>query len=201
GGGPGAGSSGGVGGPGAEGQVAATRDIPLTSLGLTPIDLVWATGGADGAPPEIVQRVLDAALHAANPPAPTASLRVNLGRVASGKSLGDLVELATRAQRLLAGARPMDGADLQPPHANPARGLDLNEFTQRVTAAERALAAAQTALTTALARGTNLRAAMLGGAAFGVPGAVPVPGNESLQAQALLAETARRLAAAANAAA
>jgi hypothetical protein len=186
---------------GPDGRIIATHNVPLATLGLTPIDLVWATGGADGAPQEIVQRVLDAAVHAAGGPAPTASLRVNLGRVGPEKSLGDLVELATRAQRLLAGSRPMDGADLQPPHADPVRGLDLDKFTQRVRAAEQALAAAQTALTTGLTGGANLRATMLRVATFGVPGAVPSPGNESTQARALLAETARRLASAATIAA
>ena len=158
---------------GPDGEVIATHVVPLTELGLTPIDLVWATGGADGAPQEIVQRVLDAALHAAGGPVPTASLRVDLGRAGPGRSLGDLVELATRAQRLLAGSRPMDGSDLQPPHADPVRGLDLDELTRRVRAAERALARARTALTTALTDGTDLRAPMLALAAFGVPGAVP----------------------------
>ena len=186
---------------GPDGEVIATHVVPLTELGLTPIDLVWATGGADGAPQEIVQRVLDAALHAAGGPVPTASLRVDLGRAGPGRSLGDLVELATRAQRLLAGSRPMDGSDLQPPHADPVRGLDLDELTRRVRAAERALARARTALTTALTNGTDLRAPMLALAAFGVPGAVPSPGSEAAQARALLAETARRLASAATTAA
>jgi hypothetical protein len=183
---------------GPDGDVIATHDVPLADLGLTPIDLVWATGGADGAPQEVVQRVLDAAVHASGGPSPTASLRVDLGRAGPGRSLGDLVELATRAQRLLAGARPLDGADLQPPHADPVRGLDLDELARRVRAAERALAAAQTALTTALTNGADLRAPMLGVAAFGVPGAVPSPGNEPAQARAILAETARRLASAAT---
>jgi hypothetical protein len=95
----------------------------------------------------------------------------------------------------------MDGSDLQPPHADPVRGLDLDELTRRVRAAERALARARSALTTALTNGTDLRAPMLALAAFGVPGAVPSPGNEPAQARALLAETARRLASAATTAA
>jgi hypothetical protein len=183
---------------GTDGAVVATHEVPLADLRLAPIDLVWATGGADGAPQEIVQRVLDAAVHASGGPSPTASLRVDLGRAGPGRSLGDLVEIATRAQRLLAGARPLDGADLQPPHADPVRGLDLDELERRVSAAEKALAKAQTALTTALASGADLRAPLLGVAAFGVPGAVPSPGNKPAQARALLTETARRLASAAT---
>src|SRR5262249_53434652 len=113
---------------GPDGGVIASHVVPLADLGLTAIDLVWATGGADGPPQEVVQRVLDAAVHAAGGPSPTASLRVDLGRTGPERSLGDLVEVAARAQRLLAGARPLDGADLQPPHADPMRGLDLDEL-------------------------------------------------------------------------
>jgi hypothetical protein len=161
---------------------AAPRVVALSALGLTPIDLVWATEGADGVPPEIAARLL----HAAG----VASGRVDLSRAAGG--LGDLVELATRAHRLLAGARSMDGADLMPPHAEPIRGLALDEFQQRTVAAEQALAAAHDALAQALADRADPRPAMLRIAAFGLPGAIPVAGNEVAQARALLAETARR---------
>ena len=158
------------------------RSVALSALGLTPIDLVWATGGAEGVPPEITARLL----HAAG----VASGRVDLSREAGG--LGDLVEVATRAHRLLAGARPMDGADLLPPHAEPVRGLDLDEFEQRTDAAEQALAAAHNALAQTLADAGDPRPAMLRVAAFGVPGAIPVPGNEVAQARGLLVETNRR---------
>ena len=171
---------------GRDGTVTASHQVPLASLGLTAVDLVWATGGADGPPPEVVARVLDAALAAPGGPPAGADLRVELA---------DLVELATRAQRLLAGARPADGADLQPPHADPERGLELDEYEERVAAAEQALAAAAAALEAAAGAGDGLRPAMLGVAAFGVPGAVPAPGVPlEVQARALLPELARRLA-------
>jgi hypothetical protein len=163
------------------------RAVPLSALGLTPIDLVWATEGADGVPPEIAARVL----HAAG----VTSGHVDLSRAAGG--LGDLVELATRAHRLLAGSRPMDGADLMPPHAEPVRGMNLGELQQRTVAAEQALATAHDALAQALADGADPKPAMLRIAAFGVPGAIPLAGNEIAQARALLAETARRTTASA----
>jgi hypothetical protein len=176
---------------GPDGAVTATHLVALTALNLTAIDLVWATAGVDGPPPEILARVLDAALRAADGPDPGANLRVQLGE------LGVLLELASRGQRLLAGARPVDGADLQPPHAEPSRGLDLDEYQQRVVAAEQALAAAQAALTNALAGNAaddaGLRAAMLQVAAFGVTGSMPAPGLPlDVQARTLVPELTRR---------
>jgi hypothetical protein len=114
--------------------------------------------------------------------------------------MGDLVELATRAQRLLAGARSMDGADLLPPHADPVRGLDLDELQQRTVAAEQALLVAHKALAKAVTAGTDPKPAMLKVAGFGVPNAIPVPGTEAAQARALLAETTRRTSVPASAA-
>ncbi len=173
---------------GPAGEVIATHVVALSSLGLTPIDLVWATGGADGSPPEVVSRlVAEAGVQG----------RVDLSRAAGG--LGDVLEVATRTQRLLAGARPLDGADLLPPHAEPVRGQDLEEFERRVQRAEEALAAARDALRAAVTTGTGIREAMLGAAAFGIPGAVPapetVPGTaaELAQAQAVLSDLDRRL--------
>jgi hypothetical protein len=170
------------------GAVTATHVVALPALGLAPIDLVWATAGADGAPTEIIQRVLAAA------PASTAQLRVNLGRAGAQRGLGDLIEVATNARRFLGGARPMDGADLQAPHADPVRGLDLDEYDHRATAAEQALTAVRTALAAALDNGSGLRQPMLNAAAFGIAGAIPVAENTLVpQARALLVELDRRL--------
>ncbi|HYO38076.1 MAG TPA: hypothetical protein VER39_00300 [Nocardioidaceae bacterium] len=172
--------------PSPDGEVTAVHDVTLTSLGLTPIDLVWATGGVDGQPPEVVAR-LQAEAGVAG--------RVDLSRAAGG--LGDLVEVAARTQRLLAGARPLHGADLQPPHADPALGQDLDELESRVVAAETSLRTARDRLRQAVDDGgvAGIREAMWGAAAFGVPGAVPTPGagTGTAQASAVLAEVSRRL--------
>jgi hypothetical protein len=170
------------------GAVTATHVVALPALGLAPIDLVWATAGADGAPAEIIQRVL------AEVPPSTARQRVDLSRAGAQRGLGDLIEVASNARRFLAGARPLDGADLQAPHADPVRGLDLGEYEQRAIAAEQALAAARAALAAALDNGGDLRRPMLNVAAFGIPGAVPVAENAlAPQARALLVELDRRL--------
>jgi len=161
---------------------SAPHVVHLKDLDLTPIDLIWATEGADGIPREISARILRAA--------GVASGTIDISRAAGG--LGDLIELATRLQRFLAGARPMDGADLMPPHATPVRGLDLVEFEKRVKGADQALLAAHNALKQAVTSGTGIPDAMMGVASFGVPGAIPTAGAEGVQARALLMETTRR---------
>ena len=90
---------------------SAPRVVRLKDLGLTPIDFVWATEGADGIPRDISARILRVA--------GASSATIDVSRAAGG--MGDIIELATRLQRFLAGARPMDGADLMAPHATPAR--------------------------------------------------------------------------------
>jgi hypothetical protein len=152
-----------------DGSVTAVHSIAVASLGMAAIDLVWATGGVEGDPPELVSRVLDLAATASDGPRPGADLRVDTS------ALAPQLELAVRLHRLLAGARPADGADLQPQHADPQRGLDVPEYLARADAAEQALTAARAALTQA--DEATLRTAALTAAAFGVPSAVPVPGT------------------------
>lgn len=166
-------------------------DVALSDLGMTPIDLVWATGGAEGVPAEVSARLLRAA--------GVSTGTIDLSRDAGG--LGDLVELATRLHRLLASARPLDAADLQPPHADPDHHLDLEEFQRRVVAVERSFAQSHAVLRDAVRDDAGLQEAMLRVAAFGVPGAIPIAGGELAQARALLAETTRRTTPAASEAA
>ena len=161
---------------------SAPRVVHLKDLGLTPIDFVWATEGADGMPREISARIL----HAAG----VSSATIDVSRSAGG--MGDIIELATRLQRFLAGSRPMDGADLMAPHATPARGLDLAEFEERVKAAEQALLAAHYALKEAVTSRIDVPDAMMRVAKFRVPGSIPQAGIEATQARAVLIETTRR---------
>ncbi len=158
--------------------------VALGALGLAAIDLVWASRGVEGDPPELLPLALGALGDQVD--ATSASL--------DSSELADQLELAVRAHRLLAGARPADGADLQPPHADPERGLDAAELHGRATAAEQALRSARAALVAAT-DDAGLRAALLAVAAFGVPGAVPIPGAPlAVQAGALLPDLDRRLA-------
>jgi hypothetical protein len=71
--------------------------------------------------------------------------------------------VAASIQALVSGTRGLDGADLQPPHAEPLPGIDLDEFERRAAAAQAELAAA--APTDALSFG--IVAAMVDGPAGG----------------------------------
>jgi hypothetical protein len=201
----------------ASGVVQRTHDVELSRLGLTALDLVSISAG-DRA--EVIERVLDAATRSSDGFAPApAGMRLNVdlsrrpGAAASEHVFADVLEVAAAAQRLLGGARPLDGADLQAPHVDPERRLDLPEYEARAVAAEAALEEVHVRLSTLMASEQpptlgQLRAELARAGSFGVPGTLVARGGaddesvgeaSSLRAQvgAVLAETARRLGAAA----
>ncbi|MCU0256165.1 MAG: hypothetical protein MUF56_05800, partial [Solirubrobacteraceae bacterium] len=166
---------------GAEATVG-DRTVTLTELGLAPIDLVWSAEEAEGLPAEI-----------------TARLRSDAeGTVTLNRSFADLVEVATRARQLLAGTRPLDGADLQPVRADATRGLDLDEYAARAAAAEAALATVGDRLRAALATEGALAPPLRDAAGFGIPNAFPAGTTLVPQARAVVAEIDRRLTAVAG---
>jgi hypothetical protein len=183
---------------GGDGSVIALETVSAASLALTPLDFIAASGGPDAMPAELAQRVLDAAQ--ASNPAQTGTRRLRPAGLSGLAAIRftDLIEVARHAQRLLAGARPMTAADLQAPGEDPDRGLDLDEFEHRVAQAEAEIAAVRDRLVQAVASGQDLREAMLGAAAFGVAGAVPLampmdaPAALLAQAAALVSEVTRR---------
>ena len=91
----------------------------------------------------------------------------------------DVLTVAGGVRAFIAGARGLDGADLQAPHADPDRGLDLAEYEQRAAAAQQELAAA----------GVEQAA----GFGIAVPPVVDGPAG-TLIAAAVLAEVRRRVA-------
>ncbi len=70
--------------------------------------------------------------------------------------LRDLLELGHSLAALIGPAKPMDGAVLQPPHADPLPGSDLDELAQRATAARTAVQQAVATLDDALSDTTRL---------------------------------------------
>jgi hypothetical protein len=131
------------------GGVVSEHRLPLSDLRLSALDFVWISGDA-GATTELAQRA-----YAATVPSPagaTPALRLVLepadDRTSGdrGRDLGDLLELAGAVRRLIAGARPLDGGDLQPAHADADRRADLDELEARVDAAHQALVARRDSL-------------------------------------------------------
>src|SRR6185312_857614 len=150
---------------------------------------------------EMELRVLEVVRRRPGGPPAGSGLRVVPGRAPNAppaeRSLADVIELARRARALLGAGRSLDGADLQMPHVEPKRGLDVAQLAARATAAEKALTAAHKALVPLLASPDALaaaagRTALRRLAGFGVAGAIPVvpAGASAEQARASLAAQA-----------
>ena len=186
------------------GNAVRTHEVLLTELELSALDMVYAEGGRGaGDASEIELRVLEALRRKPAAPAAGASLRVVAARAAAAppaeRSLADVIELARRARAVLGGARALDGADLQTPHADPLRGLDLPQLAARADKAGKGLAAAHKAVVPLLAVPANLvtdagRTALRRLAGFGIAAAVPVvpAGATADEARAALLVQAER---------
>ena len=175
---------------------------------LSPLDVVYAADSPDSAG-ELGQRI-GYQLARARPQQVPAGARLELltDRAAEWTadivSLAELAELARAARELFGGARPLSGNDLRLPESGAVVTVADAELTARARAAVTALTAAKTALDQATDSETT-RAALLGAAAFGVPGAIPASATgddpttlATLRVQVATAagEVARRLAAA-----
>jgi hypothetical protein len=187
---------------GPSGDLPAPPPVPMTSLGLTPLDLLRLSVDASGRD-ELAWRAYAAAVPEAQR---TQGIRATLAAPPAGArtsvTVWDLLEVASSAYTLVSKARPLDGADLQPPQDNSAPGLDLDEYDDRAAAAHAALRQARDALAAALDSPTpsQLGEAMRAVACFGILGSTQLDAAASPLAQAVLAELNRRLAEAETAA-
>jgi len=189
------------------GSIIAEHRVPLADLGLSALDLVWISGDA-GAASELAQRAYAAAAPGGGG---TPLLRLVLEPAAdrSQRALTDLLEMAGALRRLVARARPLDGADLQPAHADPDRRVDLDELEARLEDAQQAFTERHGALrdlldTTEPTVGA-ISEQLTAIAGFGLPaGPIPASGPDDavatsgsaayVGASAVLAEVSRRLA-------
>ncbi len=119
--------------------------VPLPDLRLAASDFVRIAGAGDQGLAELAAR---AALVSSDD-----LLRPVL---VPDPALRDLLELGGSLAALLGPATPMDGAVLQPPHADPLPGTDLAELGRRADAARAAVQQAVAALDEALADPTRL---------------------------------------------
>ena len=169
------------------GQVVSTTDVPLASLALSPLDVVYTTSSPQGAQrTELEERLRYHVARTQSVPA-GADIRPTYGRAptlpADNFSLGELVEVARTVRALLAGARAIDSRDLAAQGDAPDAGISgIDDLSGRATAAQKsltnALAALRAALTAARRTTTGsldpLRNALLQAAAFGVAGTIPL---------------------------
>lgn len=195
------------------GGVVQSHTLPLSQLGLTPLDVVYgveasASESIDESPSEIEQRVLYHFAHATG--AELQQLRLTHTRpsnLPAGEStLLDALEHARAARRLLASARAVQAEDLNPPERTVAGNINLTELLYRVTGAEQQLLAAHNALAGAVnntaANADALRTALLALGNLGIERAIPIvaSGDDAAvraallqQATALLKDSQSRL--------
>ncbi|MFY9555472.1 MAG: hypothetical protein WAV47_12240 [Blastocatellia bacterium] len=190
--------------------VVETRTLPLSELGITPLDVVFGVEAANTtAQPgmsltEIEQQILYHAKHKVGGFDPSATLRLQQARpanLAAGVlTLFDVLEQARAVRRLLNLARGADPEDVNPPERTGQGVIDLTELETRTVRAENALNAAHKGLQNLIARITTtttaemLRTALLKLHAFGVGPAVPVSAaGEGPEAIAALARQGQAL--------
>lgn len=178
------------------GAVLATKELKLSELNLSPLDLVYASEGSrDRQPSELEHRLLYAFGRKAGGFEAGSQLRVSPKR-ASGwavtdLSYGEFVELLRSVRNLIANARTLDASDLAPPEKNQPAAVNLAELEARAVKAEAALRLVQTDLQAKLADAAStsdvLREVLLRAASFGISGAVPLSasGNAKSAREAL----------------
>jgi hypothetical protein len=161
----------------AAGAGGATHTVTLAELGLAAIDFVRIAAAGDSGVAELTARAARAVA--------TSQARPQLH---PDRELLDLFELGRSLASVIAAGRPLDGSALQPPHADPQPGVDLDELAGRAARAAVTAGAAVAALDAAL-HGTSAAAvgealAASWGFALG-DAAVPAgSGEEALRAAA-----------------
>ncbi|MBC9032131.1 hypothetical protein IAG41_06990 [Sphingomonas sp. JC676] len=116
--------------------------VPLPDLRLSASDFVRLAGGGDAGLAELTARAARAF------PAAVPSERSQL---LPNRDLLDLLELGRSLSLLAAAGRPLDGSRLQPPHADPQAGIDLDELLARTSRADQRVRSALASLDAALA--------------------------------------------------
>jgi hypothetical protein len=168
------------------GDVIETRALPLSELGVAPLDVVYgveaaSTTQAGPSLSTLEQLVLHHARHAASGFGRDASLRLEHSRpddLAVGEiTLFDALEQARAVRGLLGVARGAEPEDLNPPERTGQGVIDLAELEARTLGSEQSFAAAHGALRDLAADPTAatdaLVAAILELGSFGVEPSVP----------------------------
>jgi hypothetical protein len=188
--------------------------ITLADLGLSPLDVVYVAGSeAEGPDRELEQRLLYR-LRSVWPTSVPAAADVAFDFDGRDEAWGpevagftELIELSRAARAVIGASRALAAGDLALTEVAAPGGVQTADLDGRAVTATESLRQAHTALGELLAAEgsadiTALREALLGLAAFGVPGAIPSAGSgegvESrrglvTQARLVEAEARRRL--------
>ena len=182
------------------GAIGEARELRLTELHLSPLDVVYAPATGPSAPGEIEQRLINAAapLFAGMPP--DSILRVRPGRGANwpadDTSYGEFAEMVRAAHALITGTRGIDGSEMNLPEANQPAGVDMAELKGRADNAAQELRRTADELVAWLGASADasldtVRSLLDRCSRFGISGAVPVSSagvsnvdREALSAQA-----------------
>ena len=182
------------------GAVGEARELRLTELHLSPLDVLYAPATGPSAPGETEQRLLHAAapLFAGRPPDSILRVRPERGAnwSADDMSYGEFAEMVRAAHALITGTRGIDGSEMNLPEANQPAGVDVAELKGRADNAAQELRRTSDELAAWLAAAADasldtVRSLLDRCSRFGISGAVPVSSagvsnvdREALSAQA-----------------
>jgi hypothetical protein len=187
------------------------RDVRVRNAGLGPLDILAMVDETGRARPELERYLADRSMATRPATVPAdAEVQVVFDRQpdwpANVRSLAEALEVARALNAVLADARSAGPADLAPPDVAPLTTIDLAELRARADAVVRRVGVAQAALERAVAptaSSADLRAALVQMLFVGIAESVPAVsvGDAAVEelrerATAVLAECARRLAAA-----
>jgi hypothetical protein len=177
------------------GTALANIEIGIDQLNLAPLDVLAIPESTDPNAGELADRLRRTMLAARPATVPsTATVQILADRDPAWKpdvvSVAEWAQLVRAIAQTIAGARALEPRDLVLPGDTPG-GIDNKDLAARADSAQKSLQAAKDAL----ARGTGIDVALLGAAAFGIPGAVPAADSSQWKAQVdgALAEASARI--------
>ena len=166
-----------------DGNVVEVVEARLTDLGLSPISVVALAGsGGTERPTELEERFALVLSGSVTHTEQAAELRLLSDRreewPASAVSLGELLAMVESARSLIAGARPINAADLSLPEDSLSPGIDLDELLERgavlVAAVDTVVGDLASALDSSGTSADEFRSLLASAAEVGAKESVPV---------------------------
>ena len=154
------------------GGPAVTQTVSLGDLKVRPLDvLALCRINTDAQRSELDDRVIYQAV-----PSGAGDIAIEYATASGTIGFADLINIARAVDTLVSGVRPLAAADLAPPEATVAPGVDIAELNARATAARTDLGTVVANLAAAAGGGLtadDARDAIAAAAGYGVPDAIP----------------------------